>query len=319
MKFDFITLFLTSTLLVSTSLGAVAQGDAKSAPDDLKTMEKVSEKPVALSHIMAIIDGNNITAGKLDELALEMNPNLARLPEERRRIMILKAYVDMQALAKAAIQKGMDKTEDYDKRMVVMRDNVLQQLYFKRMIVDQITDADLKALYDKEVAALPKEDEVKARHILVKTKKEAESVIKRLNKGEKFEEIAKKDSTDGSAAVGGDLGYFSRGQMVKPFEEAAFGLKVGTYTKTPVESPFGWHVIKVEDRRLRQPPVFDDVKEALRAQLIRDRYQMLIVGLRSQLDVKYPDANVEKLIRSLDKNETSLLDGSPHKNEKEEK
>ncbi|WP_375705499.1 peptidylprolyl isomerase, partial [Bartonella sp. AA86SXKL] len=106
----------------------------------------------------------------------------------------------------------------------------------KQTVVDQISDADLETLYKKEVAALPKEDEVKARHILVKTKKEAEAIIKRLNKGESFEEIAKKNSTDGSAAVGGDLGYFSHGQMVKPFEDAAFGLKVGEYTKKPVES-----------------------------------------------------------------------------------
>ncbi|WP_336287984.1 peptidylprolyl isomerase [Bartonella sp. CB60] len=297
MKFNFITLFLISALLASTSLGVAAQKSAESTPNDLKTLEKDSEKTVAASHVMAVIDGKEITAGQLDELALEINPNLARIPDEQRRITVLKAYLDMQVLTKAAISKGLDKTEAYDKRMAVMRDNVLQQLYFKQMVVDQISDTDLVALYDKEVAALPKEDEVKARHILVKTKKEAESIITRLNKGENFEEVAKKNSTDGSASVGGDLGYFSRGQMVKPFEDAAFGLKVGEYTKKPVESLFGWHVIKVEDRRLKQPPVFDDVKEMLRTQLIKERYQKLITDLRSTINVKYPDANVEKLMQ----------------------
>ncbi|MCZ2158045.1 peptidylprolyl isomerase [Bartonella sp. 220] len=306
MKFNFITLFLTSTLLMSTSLGVVAQEGLNASSNDLKTLEKASEKTVSPSHIMAVVDGKNITVGQLDELALEINPNLARFPDEQRRIMVLKAYLDMQALAKAAMSKGIDKTETYDKRMAVMRDNVLQQLYFKQTVVDQISDSDLETLYNKEVAALPKEDEVKARHILVKTKKEAEAIIKRLNKGENFEEIAKKSSTDGSAAVGGDLGYFSHGQMVKPFEDAAFGLKVGEYTKNPVESPFGWHVIKVEDRRLKQPPVFDDVKEMLRTQLIKERYQKLIVDLRSKLDVKYPDPNVIKLMQSLNQNGTPL-------------
>ncbi|EJF89986.1 hypothetical protein ME1_00147 [Bartonella vinsonii subsp. arupensis OK-94-513] len=304
MKFNFITLFLTSTLLTSTSLGVVAQENLNSPSNDLKTLEKASEKTVSPSHVMAVVDGKNITVGQLDELALEINPNLARFPDEQRRVMVLKAYLDMQALAKAAKSKGIDKTEAYDKRMAVMRDNVLQQLYFKQTIVDQISDTDLEALYNKEVAALPKEDEVKARHILVKTKKEAEAIIKRLNKGENFEEIAKKSSTDGSAAVGGDLGYFSHGQMVKPFEDAAFGLKVGEYTKNPVESPFGWHVIKVEDRRLKQPPVFDDVKEMLRTQLIKERYQKLIADLRSKIDVKYPDPNVLKLMQSLNQNGT---------------
>ncbi|AQX28321.1 MULTISPECIES: peptidylprolyl isomerase [unclassified Bartonella] len=315
MKFNFSALFLASTLLVNINMDVIAKENVKSAKSDLDTLEKAVEKTVPLSHVIAVIDGKNITAGQLDELALEINPNLVRIPDEQRRVTVLKAYLDMQALAKAALKKKMDKTEAYDKRMAVMRDNILQQLYFKEMIVDKIADADVKALYDKEIAALPKEDEIKARHILVKTKEEAEAIINRLNKGENFEEVAKKDSTDGSSAVGGDLGYFSRGQMVKPFEEVAFNLKVNEYTKKPVESPFGWHVIKVEDRRLKQPPVFDDVKDVLRTQLIRERYQTLITDLRSEVDVKYPDSNFAKLMQSINENgapflgETSNLDG----------
>ncbi|MCL6229760.1 peptidylprolyl isomerase [Bartonella bilalgolemii] len=307
MKFNFSTLCLASTLLVSIHAGVIAQESVKSAKNDLSTLENATEKPVSLSHVIAVIDGKNITAGQLDELALEINPNLVRVPDEQRRVTVLKAYLDMQALAKAALQKGVDKTEAYDKRMAIMRDNILQQLYFKEMVVDKIADADVKALYNKEIAALPKEDEIKARHILVKTKEEAEKIIKRLNKGENFEEIAKKDSTDGSSAVGGDLGYFSRGQMVKSFEEAAFNLKVGEYTKKPIESPFGWHVIKIEDRRLKQPPVFDDVKDVLRTQLIREHYQTLITDLRSKVNVEYPDSNIAKRMQSLNKDEAPFL------------
>ncbi|MCZ2328433.1 peptidylprolyl isomerase [Bartonella sp. F02] len=317
MKFNFTTLLLTSTLLVSTSLGVVAQENVKSASDDLKTLEKASMKSFAPSHVMAVIDGKSITAGQLDELALEINPNLARLPDAQRRITVLKAYVDVRALVKAALEKNIDKTEVFDKRMTIMRDNVLQQLYFKEAVVDKITDTDLKTLYEKEIAAFPKEDEIKARHILVKTKAEAEAIIKRLSKGEKFEEIAKKDSTDGSAAVGGDLGYFIRGQMVKPFEDAAFDLKVGAYTKKPVESPFGWHVIKVEDRRVKQPPTFEDVKEVLRTQLIRERYQTLIMKLRDTVDVKYPDADIAKLMQSLNDNDGSFPGETSDEDEEE--
>ncbi|GAA5106057.1 peptidylprolyl isomerase [Bartonella jaculi] len=317
MKFNFITLFLTSTLLASTSLGAMAQESGKSASNDLKTLEKTSEKTDDPSHVIAVIDGKNVTVGQLNELALEINPNLAHFSDEQRRITVLQAYVDMQVLAKAAISKGLDKSEAYNRRMAVMRDNVLQQLYFKQMVVDQISDTDLETFYNKKVAALPKEEEIKARHILVKTRKEAEAVIKRLNKGESFEEVAKKNSTDGSAAVGGDLGYFSRGQMVKPFEDAAFGLKVGEYTKNPIESPFGWHVIKVEDHRLKQPPAFDDVKEMLRTQLIKERYQELIADLRGKVDVKYLDPNVKKLMQSLNKNETPLPDETSDEEETE--
>lgn len=308
MKFNFIKLVLATTLLASTNLSAIAQGSVKSAPSGLETLDKIAEKSVPPSHVMAVINGKKITAGQLDEMAREINPNFARFPEEQRRITALKIYLDTQAFVKAAVENGVDKTEDYEKRMAIMRDVALQQIYLKKAVIDQIKDADLMSLYEKEIAALPKEDEVKARHILVKTKEAAEAIIKRLKKGENFEEIAKKDSTDGSATVGGDLGYFSQGQMVKPFEDVAFSLKVGEYTKTPVETPFGWHIIKIEDRRLKQPPEFDDVKEVLRTQIIRDRYQALLSDLLNKMDVKYPDPNIAKLMQSLNNNELPFPD-----------
>ncbi|WP_026088070.1 peptidylprolyl isomerase, partial [Bartonella rattaustraliani] len=102
------------------------------------------------------------------------------------------------------------------------------------------------------------------------------------------------------------------------FEDAAFALKVGEYTKKPVESPFGWHIIKVEDRRLKEPPVFDDVKEILRTQLIKEHYQKLIADLRSKLDIKYPDPNVIKLMQSLNQNETPLSDETSDDSDEEE-
>lgn len=304
MKLKSTIVLLTSALLMTTSLGALAQQPAQPQLPVLNAPAAEQEKPVDPSHVMAIIDGKNITASKLDEMAKNMDPNLARLPDQQRRITALKIYVDMRILSDAAIKEGLDKTPDYEKSMAIMRDNVLQQLYYKMNIESKITDAEIKARYDKEIANLPKEEEVHARHILVKTKPEAEAIIKKLDKGANFEELAKKDSTDGSAAVGGDLGYFSHGQMVKPFEDATFALKVGDYTKTPVESPFGWHVIKLEDRRNKKPPALDDVKEALRNMVAREHYTTAIEGLREKAGVKYPDADVEKMMNTPDENAT---------------
>lgn len=311
MKFKSTMLFLTSALLVSTSLGALAQDAAQPKLPDLNGAAAAPAKPVDPSHVMAVVDGKEITAGQLDSMANDIDPGLARLPDQQRRLTVLKIYVDMKALSDAAVKDGLDKTPEYEKRMAVMRENVLQQIYFKDKIVDKISDADIKARYDKEIAALPKEQEVHARHILVKTKEEAEAIIKRLEKGEKFEDIAKKDSTDGSAAMGGDLGYFSHGQMVKPFEDAAFSLKVGEYTKTPVESPFGWHIIKVEDRREKQPPALDDVKDALRSMIARDRYREVIESLRAKMDIKYPDEDVAKMMQMPDEDESALPGEAP--------
>lgn len=308
MKLKSTLLVMTSALLMGTSLNAMAQQPAapqpaaqQAAPQPgqpaLNAPTPAPEKAVDPSHVMAVIDGKDITAGQLDEMAADIDPNLARLPDGQRRLTVLKIYVDMKAFSDAAVTAGVDKTPTYTQRMAVMRDNVLQQLYFKTQVVDKISDADVKVRYDKEIAALPKEEEVHARHILVKTKAEAEAIIKQLDKGANFEALAKKDSTDGSAAVGGDLGYFSHGQMVKPFEDATFALKVGSYTEKPVESPFGWHVIKLEDRRQKQPPAFDDVKDAIRGMIARDRYKDIISELRAKENIKYPDAEVERLMK----------------------
>ncbi|WP_295962793.1 peptidylprolyl isomerase [uncultured Bartonella sp.] len=311
MKFIPTTFLLSSALLLGTSLTSIAQNAPQSTadkpattdsapqsklPDPTSAQEAAPEKPVDPSHVMAVVDGKNITAGELDAMANDMDPGLARLKDQQRRITVLKIYIDMKTLSDAAVKEGLDKTPEYEKRMAIMRDNVLQQIYFKNSIVDKITDDDVKARYDKEIASLPKEEEVHARHILVKSKKEAEDIIKSLDKGGKFDEIAKTKSTDGSAATGGDLGYFTRGQMVKPFEDAAFGLKVGEYTKTPVESPFGWHIIKVEDRRTKQPPALADIKDTIRNVIARERYSKLIADLRNKMDVKYPDEEVAKLM-----------------------
>ncbi|EJF90469.1 peptidylprolyl isomerase [Bartonella tamiae] len=307
MKFKSTIFFLTSALLVGTSMGTLAQESTEpKMPALLNTAQEI--KPVEPSHVMAVVDGKNITAGELDEIAADIDPNLARLPDQQRRLTVLRVYLDMKALSDAALSEGLDKTEDFEKRMTVMRDNVLQQLYFKNEIVDKISDADIQSRYNQEIAALPKVEEVHARHILVKTKEEAEKIIQRLEKGEDFEEIAKKDSTDGSAAMGGDLGYFSRGQMVKPFEDAAFGLKAGEFTKTPVESPFGWHIIKVEDMREKQPPSFEEVKDTMRNMIARDRYLEAIKGLRSKMSVSYPDENVAKMMKKSEQDDSELMD-----------
>ena len=144
---------------------------------------------------------------------------------------------------------------------------------------------------------MPPVNEVHARHILVKTKEEAEAIIKQLNAGASFEELAKKESTDGSAADGGDLGYFGPGQMVPEFEKAAFALDVGTYTKEPVQTQFGWHVIKVEDKRQKQPPAFDKVKDQVRSVLMRERYIALVQASQKDVKIEYPDPAIEKAIK----------------------
>lgn len=178
--------------------------------------------------------------------------------------------------------------------MELMQESTLQQLYVDRKIMTPISDSEFKARYDREIASMPKEPEIRARHILVKTREEAEALIKQLAKGADFEKLAKEKSTDGSAPLGGDLGYFTKGQMVKPFEDAVFALKVGEYTKTPVETPFGWHIIKVEDIRKKQPPSFEEAKLYIQNLIMRQRYEELQKSVLAGFKVSYPDEAVAK-------------------------
>ena len=139
------------------------------------------------------------------------------------------------------------------------------------------------------------EQEIHARHILVDTKAEAEEVIKRLKNGEDFATLANEKSKD-TNAKGGDLGFFTRGQMLKPFEDAAFALDVGQISE-PVKTQFGWHVIKVEEKRDQPPPSFDDVKEAIMGQLVQAKAQQVVTGLRNSAKIEIVDPELK---RSLD-------------------
>jgi peptidyl-prolyl cis-trans isomerase C len=144
-----------------------------------------------------------------------------------------------------------------------------------------INDAAMKKVYDEAIGQMKKEPEVRARHILVETEDEAKAVVAELKKGADFAELAKTKSKDPGSADGGDLGYFTKDQMVPEFSEVAFKLDKGQLSD-PVKSQFGWHVIKVEDKRERQPPEFDKVKDQLESYLVRRSQAELITKLRAE-------------------------------------
>jgi len=160
---------------------------------------------------------------------------------------------------------------------------------------EAVTEAQAKAAYDEQIAKLAPEPEVRARHILVKTEQEAKDIVKQLKAGADFTELAKKSSDGPSAQTGGDLGYFSRGQMVKPFEDAAFSLKPGQISD-PVQTEFGWHVIKVEDKRNRPLPTFDEVKEQLMASLVQNQLKTVVQTLRGSAKIDIVDPELKKAI-----------------------
>ena len=281
----------TGLLLSTAATGAYAQ-DAAAKTEAAKPAEKADP-----TKVLATVNGVKLTQGEVDQASSDLDPQFSRLPDDQRRLAALAALVDIKVLAAAAKTDKLDESADFKQRIEFLKDRALHNEYFQTAIVDKISDAEVRGRYDKEIAAMPAKNEVRARHILVKTEDEAKAIIKKLEGGAKFEDLAKESSTDGSASQGGDLGYFGEGMMVPEFEKAAFALEVGGYTKEPVKSQFGYHIIKLEDKRQQQPPAFDEVKEQVRSILIREKYIEMVKKLRDGSKITYEDETVAKAMK----------------------
>jgi peptidyl-prolyl cis-trans isomerase C len=244
--------------------------------------------------VIATVDGIEITKTDLDLAEGNIDPQLSQLPPDQKQLAALTAVIDSKLIAAKAKSEKLEDTQDFKDRMEFITDRELHNAYFKKHIVDVVTDADVKARYEKEVAGMPKQLEVHARHILVKTEDEAKAVIKALEGGKDFAELAKEKSTDPNKSDGGDLGYFHKGQMVPEFETAAFAMNKGDVSKVPVKTQFGFHVIKVEDKRDAPPPAFDKVKDQVRQIIMRDKYMELLKTSKDGAKIKIEDPALQK-------------------------
>lgn len=297
---SFIRLSVAALLSAGVMSAAHAQ-DAKPAETPPAAAQPAPAAKPAPDTVLATVNGQPITEADLDLAIEDLDQQFARLPEEQKRAAALSAVIEIRLMAAEAAAKGIDKDPDIARRLAFLQQRALHAAVIDKEVQAKITDDETRVRYDKEIAAQPAENEVRARHILVKTKEEAEAVIKDLDAGKSFEDIAKEKSTDpGSGANGGDLGYFSAGQMVPEFEKAAFELAPGTYTKTPVQSQFGFHIIKVEDKRAKQPPAFDEVKDQVRSLVLRDKYLELIKGLRGAATIQIDDPELKKAVEGME-------------------
>ena len=179
--------------------------------------------------------------------------------------------------------------------MAFWRQRALRDAYFDKTVKSSIGEASARAIYEDKVKQIKPEEEVQARHILVSSEAAAQKLAERVAAGEDFAQLAKENSGDaGSKEQGGMLGFFGKGQMVPQFEEAAFTLKKGEVSK-PVQSQFGWHIIKVEDRRQKPPPTFDEVKDRLIGSMVQSKAQNIAGELRSKAKIDYVDPEIKKM------------------------
>lgn len=238
--------------------------------------------------VVAKVGSAEVRQSEIDLAIAGLDPQLANLPPEQKQVAALSAIIDVKLLAADASKEGLENDATFKQRVAFLTERELHNAYFKKHVVDAITPEEVKARYEKEIAAIEPQEEVRARHILVKTEQEARDVIAALDGGKDFAELAKEKSTD-AASEGGDLGYFSKGRMVPEFETVAFALEKGAYTKEPVKSQFGYHVILVEDKRTQAPPPIEQVEPQVRQLIMRDKYVALLDAAKGAATVEIED------------------------------
>ncbi|QGZ34994.1 peptidylprolyl isomerase [Stappia indica] len=249
----------------------------------LATSGALAQEP---GDVVAKVGDTEVTEADIAFASQDFADQLSQVPPTQWRKILTDVVVDMNVLANAAREAGIQDEEAFKRQVEFLTMRALRNAYLAREIEGKITDQAVQEAYDKEFANFEGEDERKARHILMKTKEEAEAVIAELDGGADFAEVAKAKSTGPSGPNGGDLGFFTRGRMVKEFEDAAFALEVGAYTKEPVETQFGWHVIKVEEARKQPAPALADVRDQLRQQLLRARYAEVLADLKAKTSIE---------------------------------
>lgn len=246
-----------AAILASGSAGLRAQEDA------------ATEDPV-----VATVNGEEIRRS-------EVMAEIENLPPQYRQVppaVLVPAIAEQMAagvlIREAAQDAGLDESEEVQQRLERAEERILQEVWLERRLQERMTDEAMEDAYQAYLEENPPAEEVSASHILVETEEEAQDIIAQLDEGAEFAELAREHSIGPSGEQGGDLGYFERGQMVEPFAEAAFNLEPGTYTEEPVETQFGWHVIRVEDARAAEPPtrqaIADQLEESLRQAMVRE-------------------------------------------------
>lgn len=230
--------------------------------------------------VVAIVNGHKITKSHLEEAQQLLPKQYQAVPLEQIFPALVDSIVDTKLAAADGRKRKLHEDPAFRARIARIEDQLLQRMVLQDEMTQAISEDALKKRYDKMVAGLSKNEEVHARHILLKTEDEAKAVIEELGKGGDFAELAKKKSTGPSGPNGGDLGFFGKGQMVPAFEKAAFALSKGEVGADPIKTQFGFHVIKVEDRRKAEVPGYDSVVEQLRNEISQERGSAYVDKLR---------------------------------------
>jgi peptidyl-prolyl cis-trans isomerase C len=298
---------LLRTICLAALLGAApaVSSFAQEAP-----APEAAPAAVAPETVVATVGGEQITEADLSFAAEDLAQDLAQMPAQERRAFLLRVLIDMKVMAGAAKTAGMDQTELFAQRLNYLKERALRRAYFADAIAGQVTEEAIRADYDKFVAEFQPQEEVHAAHILVETKEEADAIKAELDAGGDFATIAQEKSIDpGSGANGGDLGFFSKGMMVPEFETAAFALANPGDISAPVQSQFGFHIIKLEEKRESSPPTFEQVAPQIQQQVLMRVFNEKVEELMAGVTIDVTDPELKAAMDAQDAAQATPAEG----------
>jgi peptidyl-prolyl cis-trans isomerase C len=271
---------------------------AQNAPAPKGPAPNAAAKPTdkAGDPVVAIVNGVEIHRSEVEAAREDLPAQYQSFPLEIVFGALIERLIDSKLLTTAGRKDGLAKDPEVKERVARLEDQVIQNVYLTRAVKAKLTDDVLKQRYEEFVKANPPEQEIHVRHILVKTEDEAKAVIVELKGGANFVEVAKKHSSGSSEETGGDLGFIKRGDVVPEFADAAFALKPGEYSQTPVKTQFGYHVILVEESRMSTPPTFEEAKDDIEHEASRDVITQIVNDLRGKAKIVRfnPDGSPKK-------------------------
>lgn len=281
----------------SGKLGMVkVDSSASSAVEDVTAA--TPERAKNPNPVLAKLYGEEIKRQDVLEFVNAMPQNLKQMPVEHLFSLALEQIINNKIVDKNAGESGLENDPAVKEQLAKITEQIVRTKFLENAVKAKLTEERLKARYEEYLESFPDVEEVKVAHILVDNEKLAKELIGKLKKGMAFADLAKENSQDGSAENGGDLGYFSKTDVVPAFAEAAFALEAGTYSKVPVKTDFGFHIIKVDEKRKRPPAEFADVKPYMEQELQRAILDEMIEELRADVEIERFDINGKPLAKT---------------------
>ncbi len=270
---------MTITLPKAATLGAIGLFVLAASATTLNAQD---------SSVLATVNGQEITQADLENAYRSLPPQYQQVPLGQIQSQLLDQMIDQQLLLELARERGLQDDDEVQSAMARAQDDVLRQAVLEDEVMKATSDDALQSAFEERKASIEPEDEVHARHILVENEEDARAIIEELDGGADFETLAKEKSTGPSGPSGGDLGYFKKGAMVPEFAEAAFSMEPGEYSSEPVQTQFGWHIIRGEDKRAAEI-AFEEVAPELREELARDAVTQLLEETRANAEIVRSD------------------------------